>query len=810
MIKYLKFLFIMLIVACSPKSAQHEKNLSFERKQAIDNNWFFQKGDVPNAQQPGIEDSAWRSVDLPHDWAIEGPFSKEYASGTGYLPGGIGWYRKHLTIPDYQKNRKYVLLFDGAYQKAEVWINGHYLGERPYGYSSFYYDISDYLTGGENNIIAVKLDHSILADSRWYTGNGIYRNVWLITSNKTHVDTWGTFVSTPDVSKKSAKVAIQVSLNNEQQEPQSVEIHSLVLDGKGIECARKTMTVQLQANRDSVLHFMQEVQNPGLWSPESPNMYTSEIVIYSSDGTILDKYDTPFGIRTVEFTPDKGFFCNGKSYKLKGVCMHHGYGALGAARLPEAIYPVLKKLKEAGCNAIRTSHNPEDPQYLNMLDSMGFFVMEEGFDEFRRGKKKWIKGRNVGQNLGIKAYPEYYDRHGYSDFYDDWAQRDIQDMVRRDRNHPSIIMWSVGNETDYPNDPYQDPNVKSTFDPTLPKATEIAHLDSNLVSWIKAIDTTRVVTQALANTPVTNAVGVPEILDVVGYNYQEQYYKQDHEKYPNRVIYGSENDDNPNAWKAVRDNDFIAGQFLWTGMDYHGEAGIFPNHSFAGGLIDYCGFEKPVYYFRKSLWTEEPMTKLAVRKIGRWSPQEMNWNWHDGDQVKVTAFTNCNEAELFLNDKSLGRKKLNEETLTITWDVPYAPGTLKVEAYVNGVKKASDELVTAGKPAGLALKPTTVHSDQFGYNIIQVEIDMIDKDQVLVPSASSEIEFSLDGDAEILGVCNSDYQSLESYKSNSRSLYKGRCLVILKANSLSGLTLHAKSDELNKVFDWQAENEVSE
>lgn len=806
MVKNALWLFVVLFVACSTSKVQYEKNLPFTRKRAIDDHWFFHKGDTVSAQQPDFSDSTWRVVDLPHDWAIEGPFSKKYASATGYLPGGIGWYRKHLTIPDYQKDRKYTLLFDGAYQKAQVWINGHFLGERPYGYSSFYYDITKYLNGGDKNIIAVKLDHSIIADSRWYTGNGIYRNVWLLTTNKTHVDTWGTFVSTPIVSTDSALVSIQVSIKNEQENPQTIEISSVVLDDNGTECSREKMTVQLPANTDSAFHFNQEVSNPNLWSPESPKMYTSEITIHSTGGKILDQYKTPFGIRTIKFTPDKGLFCNGKSYKLKGVCMHHGYGALGSARLPEAIYPVLKKLKEAGCNAIRTSHNPEDPQYLNMLDSMGFFVMEEAFDEFKRGKKKWIKGRNVGQRLGIKAYPEYYDRHGYSDFYDEWAQLDIQDMVRRDRNHPSIIMWSVGNETDYPNDPYQDPNVKSTFDPTLPKATEIATLDSNLVSWIKAIDTTRVVTQALANTPVTNAVGVPEILDVVGYNYQEQYYKQDHEKYPNRVIYGSENDDNPDAWKAVRDNDFIAGQFLWTGMDYHGEAGIFPNHSFAGGLIDYCGFEKPAYYFRKSLWTSDPMTKLVVsRRKGRWSPQKMNWNWTKGEQLKVTCFTNCDEAELFMNGKSLGRKKLNQETLAISWDVSYVPGTLKVEGYKNGERKAEDELVTASKPTALALKPTVVRSQQFGYDIIQVEVDMVDKAKVLVPSASSMVHFSIDGDAEILGVCNSDYRSLESYKTNFRSLYKGRCLVILKAKSLDGLTLHVKSDELNRVFDWQAE-----
>jgi len=482
--------------------------------------------------------------------------------------------------------------------------------------------------------------------------------------------------------------------------------------------------------------------------------------------------------------------------------MHHDYGALGAARAPEAIYPVLKKLKAAGCNAIRTSHNPEDPEYLNMLDTMGFFVMEEAFDEFKRGKKKWIKGRNVGQRLGIKAYSKYYQRHGYSDFYEEWAQRDIQDMVKRDRNHPGIIMWSIGNETDYPNDPYQDPNVKSTFDATLPHAREIAELVTDLVSWVKEIDTTRVVTQALANTPVTNAVGVPELLDVVGYNYQEKFYQQDHQKYPNRVIYGSENDDNPTAWKAVRDNEFIAGQFLWTGMDYHGEAGMFKWHSFSGGLIDYCGFEKTDYYFRKSLWTSDPMAKLAVRKKGT-NRQQMHWNWTKGDKLIVTCFTNLKEAELVLNGKSLGNKKLDDGTLTMEWEVDYSEGALSVNGFVGDDEKAFDELKTAGKPENIILKPTVVKSATFNYEIIQMEVAMVDAQNVLVPDANSRIEFELKGDGEILGVCNADYTSLESYQSNSRKLYEGRCLVIIKSyNESKPIELNVKSNQLDKSFKW--------
>lgn len=793
------FFLVFLLLSCSTKESKFEKDLPFERKISINKAWRFHLGELSDTGNYIFDDASWRVVDLPHDWAIEGPFSAEFASGTGYLPGGIGWYQKRLMIPDYKEGKRYSLMFDGVYQKAETWVNGNYLGIRPYGYSSFYYDITKYIRPDSANVITVKLDHSIVSDSRWYTGNGIYRNVWLITTNSIFVDTWGTFVSTPEVSADSAMVLVEATIRNTEAIPREIYLFSSITDGADNECSKKSIKVKLPASGDTAIHFYQNIEDPRLWFPESPEMYTSIITLNKTDGTILDKYLTSFGIREIVFTPDKGFFCNGKSYKLKGVCMHHDYGALGSARTPEAIYPVIKKLKEAGCNAIRTSHNPEDPEYLNMLDTMGIFVMEEAFDEFKRGKKKWIKGRNVGQRLGIKAYPEYYNRNGYSDFYEEWARRDIQDMVRRDRNHPSIIMWSIGNETDYPNDPYQDPNVTSTFDPTLPPATEIAELVSDLTAWIKEIDTTRAITQALANTPVTNAVGVPELLDVVGYNYQENYYQQDHETWPDRIIYGSENSDSPDAWKTVRDNEYISGQFLWTGMDYHGEAGVFSNHSFRGGLIDYCGFAKPDYFFRKSMWTDEPMVKIAVSGDRRWN-QEMHWNWTKGQSLRIMCFTNCEEAELFMNGISLGKKALDTEWLVINWEAEFTPGTISVNGIIDGKIVCTNELSTAGKPTDLVLNPITVHSRKFDYDLIQVEVTMVDKNNSVVPEASSLVQFSLEGEGEIIGVCNSNYESLEPYKANYRQLYRGRCLVIIKAKDKNDIELVVKSVELDKSY----------
>jgi len=667
---------LLILVGCGNVIQEND------REKLINQDWRFQLGDHPEAVDPDFDDSGWRVLDLPHDWAIEGAFSKDHSSGTGYLPGGVAWYRKQIHLPRDFHDKVVYIQFDGVYQNSELWVNGHFMGKRPYGYSSFYYDISDHLRSDEQNVFTVRLDHTNTGDSRWYTGNGIYRNVWLISVNQTHIKPWGTRVTTPVIESSLAKANMEIELQNSRDENVTITVVNLVEDGKGelvAECSRELV---IQANAETTASEMMSINNPDLWSPEAPNMYKLTSIL-KENGVIIDRKVTDFGIRSFAFDPDRGFTCNGESEKLKGVCLHHDFGPLGAARHPRSSYMVLKKLKEAGVNAIRTSHNPEDPGFLNMLDTMGFFVQEEAFDEWKHGKKKWLQGRNVGREEGEAGLDIYYGTGGYSDFFEKWAEQDIKDMVRRDRNHPSIVMWSIGNEIDYSNDPYADKS-DDFWEETKPDPVELAEIANMLAGWVKQEDTTRFVTAALANMPIANQVKYPEALDVVGYNYQERYYEEDHKNYPDRIIYGSENGSVLGAWEAVLNNDYISGQFLWTGLDYHGEAGAFPRHSAGAGLLDICGFEKPIYYQRMSWWTDEPMIKAYVRDFKSYPPYDayrvkMHWNFEKEDKVFLGCFTNCEEAELLVNGESLGRKKMSRYQMAENqWELPFTPGNVTI------------------------------------------------------------------------------------------------------------------------------------
>lgn len=797
-IKPVTFLLIFLVVyGYSTSKIDKETSRS---KQLFDFNWRFKIGELKDAKNPEYNDKSWKMINLPHDWSIEEPFSSKWASCTGWLPGGIGWYRKHFSLPEKYKNKKIFIQFDGIYKKSKVWINGHPLGYRPYGYISFQYDLTPYLNFGNNkkNVIAVQVDHKDYADSRWYTGSGIYRHVWLKIMNKLHIANWGNYITTSDVLKNSANVKIETKVKNESEKSKKCTIINTIVDKDG-EIKQKAETDHnIPANGEYRFVQHASISKPKLWSPDNPYLYEVFTKIKSNDIVVDDK-KTNLGIRTFHFDADSGFFLNGKNILLKGTCNHHDLGPLGAALNNSALERRIKVLKEMGCNAIRTSHNPPSPELLEYCDQYGMLVMDEAFDEWARGKKKWLKGWNVGQEKGMAGKGEYFSLDGYNEHFEEWAIQDIKNMVRRDRNHPSIILWSIGNEIDYPNDPY-------SYDKGKPPPEELVPIAGKLIKAVKSIDTTRPVTAALANMPVSNKTGLANLLDVVGYNYQEKYYEEDHNKFPNRKIIGSENGDSPEAWQAVKNNPYVASQFLWTGWDYLGEAGRYPIRSNGSGLINLCGFKKVGFYYRKSLWSDNPMVYLITEDTNEENRAHSHWNYKgkDNQHIKVLCFTNCEKVELLLNGKSIGTKKLTSSPrATISWKVPYQPGTLKALGKKNDKVIATHELKTAGEPTRLLFSTDTDTITADGRDLSFVKVKVVDKDGNLVPNANNRITFNIEGHGKIIATGNGDHSSLQSFQVNYKNAYKGKCLAIIQSTLEPGaihISAHANgllSDSLS-------------
>jgi len=605
---YTAVLFTALLLIIVPGHAQVTR-----QKIIFNNDWKFYKGDIAEGESVKFNDNKWRNITLPHDWSIEGPFSEEWASATAYLPGGIGWYRKTFTLQQNMQNKNVFIYFDGVYKNSEVWINGHLLGKRPNGFIAFEYELTPYLNRGGKNIIAVKVDHTEFADSRWYTGSGINRNVYLIATDPVHVSKWGVSFTTPQVSQSQATASVEVSIDNQSVDAKEVTVKAQLSDDKGKAVSSAENKLSVEKNAAGKTQMPMEVTGPKLWSIENPSLYKLSITVFS-DGKQTDNWSDEVGIRSFHFDADQGFFLNEKKIKIKGVCLHDDAGALGTAVPAEVWERRLISLKEAGCNAIRMSHNPHADYFYKLTDKLGFLVMDEAFDEWETGKNKWIEGWNVGKP----------GKDGYHEYFKEWASRDLQDMMLRSRNSPSVIMWSIGNEIDYPNDPYSDSILNTGRNPQIygkgylpdhPRATRLAEISEQLVKVVKQIDTSRPVTAALAGVVMSNTTKYPGNLDVVGYNYQEYRYVEDHKKYPGRMIYGSENGMALDAWKAVEDNPFISAQFLWTGIDYLGEAGKWPVRSSGAGLLDLADYPKPNYYFRKSLWSNTPMAKLEVASI---------------------------------------------------------------------------------------------------------------------------------------------------------------------------------------------------
>jgi beta-galactosidase len=782
--KYCILFFVLMMLqnsfAQSPRSI-----LDFNK------DWRFFLGDDSTATNTNYNDAAWRNLTLPHDWSIEGDFSKDNPATTqgGALPGGIGWYRKIFTVPVSSKNKNISIEFDGVYKNSEVWINGHYLGKRPYGYSSFAYDLTPHLAFDKPNVIAVKVDNSQQPDSRWYTGSGIYRNVRLVIVNPSiSVKQWRAFVTTSDISKKEATIHVVTNLTSTTEGWKSFSLFFDIYDNnkKLISGGETKSGSRLSFSGSTVLHsYSTNIFDPKLWSVNSPVLYKL-VVRVVSNGKIIDSYETTFGIRSFYFDAQKGFFLNNQPLKIKGVCMHHDLGALGTAFNYRAAERQLQILKEMGCNAIRVSHNPPAPEFLDLCDKMGFLVIDEAFDMWRKRKNK--------------------NKFDYHLNFEEWYERDLQDMVLRDRNHPSVFMWSIGNE------------IREQFDSTGITITK------DLVNIVKRLDPTRPVTSALTETmPEKNFITKANALDVLGFNYKYYDYAALPQRFPSqkfiatetasalatRGVYEFPSDsiriwppdykaqdtfkgnkdftasayDNTFAywggthektWLAVKKYQHMAGIFVWSGFDFLGEPvpyPKFPARSSYYGIVDLAGFPKDVYYMYQSEWTTKPVLHIFP-----------HWNWNKGDTVDVWAYyNNADEVELYLNEKSLGKRSKTDTTLHVIWRLPFEPGTLKVISRKNGKIVLIKEIKTAGKPAQIELTADRKIIKADGNDLCFITARILDKDGNPVPDADNLISFSITGNANIAATDNGYQADIVSFTSQKRQVWKGKALVIVKA-----------------------------
>jgi beta-galactosidase len=777
------------------------QTLKYRKIERFGQGWHFFLGDVPNAQEPGLDDSRWRRLDLPHDWSIEGKFSPDHPATTagGALPGGIGWYRKTFSVPEADKEKLVFIEFDGIYRNSEVWINGHYLGKRPNGYISFRYELTPYLNyGRDKNVLAVKVDNSQQPNSRWYSGSGIYRNARLVTCAKVYVDHWGTFITTPEVSEHSAMVSVRTRVQNASTQDQNIKIKTMVLDHAGLNVA--TAEFEQTAMRDSFSENIQNlnINNPVLWTLTDPYLYRAVTTI-EYNGLISDDYETIFGIRTFEFDSLKGFILNGKQVKINGVCNHHDLGFLGAAVNTRAIERQLEILQAMGCNGIRTSHNPPAPELLDLCDKMGFVVMDEAFD-------MWMKGKNP------------YDYH--LDF-EAWHQRDLQDQILRDRNHPSVFMWSIGNE------------ILEQWDKKDSSGTIIAR---ELAAIIKQVDPTRPITAACNDQDPQNPLIKSGALDLIGYNYAQDKYPDFPTTYPGRRFIASEtvsglatrgsydmpsdsvhrwpvrwdipftagNDDftcssydncrapwgstHEETWRIIKKYEFLSGQYIWTGFDYLGEPTPYgwPARSSYFGIVDLAGFPKDVYYLYQSEWTDKPVLHVFP-----------HWNWSAGQMVDIWAYTNCQEVELLLNGQSRGIKKKTSDDLHLMWRLSFEPGILKAIGRSDGKEILSREIKTAGKPAKILLTADRDKIAAGGRDLSFITVQVCDQQGTPVPQADDLIRFSISGAGRIAGVDNGLQTSAESFQADYRKAFHGLCLVVIQSTEQRGqIILKAESDNL--------------
>lgn len=809
----------ILITICASCTNDNSKD-SFRQKTKFDFDWKFSKGDFLGANEIDFDDSQWQEIDIPHDWSILDSFSKNNPTGRpgGFASGGIGWYRKNFSLNRKDKFSKLSIEFGGVYENSEVWINGHYLGKRPFGYISFNYDLTPYLNFGSNNVLSVRVDNSKQPNARWYTGSGIYRHVWLVKTNKLHIARHGIYVTTPTITADSAIVVIRTTIENDFKESLQINLVNELYSSNNELVAKVETTVNILAKGKQEFTQKVTVINPELWSPDHPELYKLKTLVKNKK-TCLDDIETNIGIRDFSFSADSGFSLNGESMKFKGVNNHSDLGALGAALNDRVLERRLEILKEMGCNAIRTAHNPPCEELLDLCDRIGFMVMDEAFDE-------WLESWPFG---GIKK-PEGKAKYGYHLHFNEWAEKDLTELIRRDRNHPSVILWSVGNEIP---------------DACFEIGTERL---KKLMEVIRKIDPTRPITAGITHMHLANESGFASQLDITGYNGgggTAFMYENDHETYPERKFlatevphsfqtrgiyrtkswyrgqnplggilkvpdlteeevfpdiprYYSSSYDNAmvrigarDSWRRTRDFPYMAGEFRWTGFDYLGETMFgWPAKFWNFGIIDMCGFPKDTYYFYQSQWTEEPMVHILP-----------HWNWEGkaGTLIPVVAYSNCESVELFLNGKSLGEKEMGDN-MDLVWMVPYEPGVIEAKGKNKGVVLCKKKFVSSTKPAKIQLLADrkTISSD--GQDVIHIEINILDLNDRFVPDASNRINFKVEGEATILALDNGNPLNEESFRSESRKAFNGKCLLILKSTHQSGdIKVYAESEGLEEA-----------
>ncbi|MDR0543211.1 MAG: DUF4982 domain-containing protein [Dysgonamonadaceae bacterium] len=785
---------IAFLILCVSLFIGCERNSNDQRVvRSFDENWLFHRGDVSGGEKAALQDTGWRKIDVPHDWSIEdvsgtcSPFDSTVVNGvsSGFTVGGTGWYRKYFNIPETDAGKRVFIQFDGVYMNSDIWVNEKHVGNHFYGYTSFWYDITDFLKFGEENLIAVKVDRETVT-SRWYSGSGIYRHVWLSLTNPLYIENWGNAITTPEVSADKATVAVTSTIVNQYPENKSAKIIYKIKDRENGIVAESEASFEIESGKKETLKQTIPVANPQLWSAKSPYLYTLEIEILTGK-QVIDRTKESFGIRSIQFDAQNGFRLNGKALELKGGCIHHDNGPLGSVALDRAEERKVELHKAAGFNALRMAHNPPSPAILAACDRLGILVIDEAFDVWRSG---------------------HFTNDYASCFNELWPQ-DLASMVLRDRNHPSIIMWSIGNE------------IRNTETP------EIAEVCKNLSDYVRSIDSTRPVTAAV-NAIIDEKDPYFSSLDVCGYNYSPERYQLDHQRHPNRIMFATESYaiEAYDYWKAVEEYPWVIGDFVWTSFDHIGEASIgwrgypqemnfYPWNLAYCGDMDICGNRRPQSYYRQTLWDEQPSVSLFVTSpvpsfpfnpkkaswsVWDWPDVVSSWNFerYEEKPLDVVAYSSCEELELFLNGVSLGKKKNRPENKNmIHWEVPYQAGELKVVGLNVDKEVSTSVLKTAGKPVKLQLTADRQSIKPDGNDLSYIKVELVDENGIKNPIANNLVKFELSGAGKLAAVASSNPTSVESFQQARRHAWRGECMAIVRSGKEKGeIYLTAKAEGL--------------